>query len=66
MKYVEENVAEFAGLCSRYMGSIEGATVSVSVTILGWIADAKLLAGSCSASRGGANIVLQVRALRAD
>jgi transcriptional regulator with XRE-family HTH domain len=36
----QEDLADLAGLSSRYVGSIERATVSVSVTILGQLADA--------------------------
>lgn len=36
----QEELADRAGLSARYLGSIERATVSASVTILGRIADA--------------------------
>ena len=36
----QEDVAEATGLSSRYIGSIERARVSASVTILGKLADA--------------------------
>ncbi|TNC96146.1 MAG: XRE family transcriptional regulator [Stygiobacter sp.] len=39
-KLTQEELAERAGLSARYVGAIERATVSVSVTVLGHIADA--------------------------
>lgn len=36
----QEDVAELTGLSSRYIGSIERAKVSTSVTVLGKLADA--------------------------
>ena len=35
----QEDIAEMTGLSSRYVGSIERARVSASVTILGKLAD---------------------------
>ncbi|GBQ26019.1 putative transcriptional regulator [Gluconacetobacter sacchari DSM 12717] len=40
----QEELAEMAGLSARYIGSIERARVSASVTILGRIADALAVA----------------------
>lgn len=39
-KLTQEELAERAGLSSRYIGAIERADVSASVTVLGQIADA--------------------------
>jgi transcriptional regulator with XRE-family HTH domain len=39
-KLTQEELAERAGLSARYLGAIERADVSASVTILGQIADA--------------------------
>jgi len=39
-KMTQEQLAEAAGLSARYIGAIERADVSASVTILGRIADA--------------------------
>lgn len=39
-KLTQEELAERAGLSARYVGAIERATVSASVTVLGHIADA--------------------------
>lgn len=39
-KLTQEELADRAGLSARYLGSIERASVSASVTILGRIADA--------------------------
>lgn len=36
----QEDIAERAGISSRYVGAIERADVSVSITVLGHIADA--------------------------
>lgn len=36
----QEDIAELTGLSSRYIGSIERARVSASVTVLGKLADA--------------------------
>lgn len=36
----QEDIAELTGLSARYIGSIERARVSASVTILGKLADA--------------------------
>ena len=38
--FTQEDVAELTGLSSRYIGSIERARVSASVTVLGKLADA--------------------------
>ena len=39
-KMTQEELAESAGLSARYVGAIERADVSASVTVLGRIADA--------------------------
>ena len=39
-KLTQEELAERAGLSARYVGAIERADVSASVTVLGQIADA--------------------------
>jgi transcriptional regulator with XRE-family HTH domain len=39
-KLTQEDVAELTGLSSRYIGSIERASVSPSVTVLGKLAEA--------------------------
>jgi transcriptional regulator with XRE-family HTH domain len=39
-KLTQEELAARAGLSSRYLGSIERAVVSASVTVLGQLADA--------------------------
>jgi len=39
-KMTQEELAESAGLSARYVGAIERADVSASVTVLGQIADA--------------------------
>jgi transcriptional regulator with XRE-family HTH domain len=39
-KLTQEELADRAGLSSRYLGSIERAAVSASVTVLGRLADA--------------------------
>jgi transcriptional regulator with XRE-family HTH domain len=39
-KLTQEEVADRAGLSARYLGSIERATVSTSVTVLGQLAEA--------------------------
>ncbi len=39
-KLTQEELAERAGLSSRYIGAIERADVSASVTVLGQISDA--------------------------
>lgn len=39
-KLTQEELAERAGVSSRYVGAIERADVSASVTVLGQIADA--------------------------
>jgi transcriptional regulator with XRE-family HTH domain len=39
-KLTQEELAERSGLSSRYIGSIERAAVSATVTVLGQIADA--------------------------
>lgn len=39
-KLTQEELAERAGVSSRYIGAIERADVSASVTVLGQIADA--------------------------
>jgi transcriptional regulator with XRE-family HTH domain len=36
----QEDIAELTGLSSRYIGSIERARVSASVTVIGKLADA--------------------------
>lgn len=36
----QEDVAELAGLSARYIGSVERANVSISLTVLGQLADA--------------------------
>ena len=40
MNLTQEELAERAGLSARYLGSVERADVSPSVTVLGRIADA--------------------------
>lgn len=44
--WTQEELAERAGLTSRYIGAIERADVSASVTVLGQIADALELEAS--------------------
>ena len=39
-KLTQEELADLAGLSARYLGSIERATVSASVTVLGRLAEA--------------------------
>ena len=39
-KLTQEELADRAGLSARYLGSIERAAVSASVTVLGKLADA--------------------------
>ena len=39
-KMTQEELADLAGLSARYIGAIERAKVSASVTVLGQIADA--------------------------
>jgi transcriptional regulator with XRE-family HTH domain len=39
-KLTQEDLAELAGLSMRYIGAVERADVSASVTVLGRIADA--------------------------
>jgi len=39
-KMTQEKLADAAGLSARYVGAIERASVSASVTVLGRIADA--------------------------
>lgn len=39
-QFTQEELAERAGLSSRYIGAIERADVSASVTVLGQIAEA--------------------------
>jgi len=39
-KLTQEELADRAGLSARYLGSIERATVSASVTVLGQLAQA--------------------------
>lgn len=39
-KLTQEDLAELAGLSVRYIGAVERADVSASVTVLGLIADA--------------------------
>jgi transcriptional regulator with XRE-family HTH domain len=39
-KLTQEELADRAGLSARYLGSIERATVSASVTVLGRLAEA--------------------------
>jgi transcriptional regulator with XRE-family HTH domain len=39
-KLTQEDLADRAGLSARYLGSIERASVSASVTVLGRLADA--------------------------
>jgi transcriptional regulator with XRE-family HTH domain len=39
-KMTQEELADRAGLSARYLGSIERATVSASVTVLGRVAQA--------------------------
>lgn len=39
-RLTQEELADRAGLSSRYLGSIERAVVSASVTVLGRLADA--------------------------
>jgi transcriptional regulator with XRE-family HTH domain len=39
-KLTQEELADRAGLSSRYLGSIERGAVSASVTVLGQLADA--------------------------
>ncbi len=39
-RLTQEELADRAGLSARYLGSIERAAVSASVTVLGQIADA--------------------------
>ncbi|MGN6121380.1 MAG: helix-turn-helix domain-containing protein [Sphingomonas oligoaromativorans] len=39
-KITQEELADLAGLSARYVGSIERADVSASITVLGQIADA--------------------------
>jgi len=39
-RLTQEELADQAGLSTRYLGSIERAAVSASVTVLGQIADA--------------------------
>ena len=39
-KLTQEDIAELTGMSSRYIGSIERARVSPSVTVLGKLADA--------------------------
>ena len=40
MKLTQEELAHRAGLSTRYIGAIERATVSVSITVLGQVATA--------------------------
>ena len=69
LQMTQEELAERAGLSSRYLGSIERAAVSVSVTILGRIAEA-LRIDPCElvrlpkrrrSARSGANLPVFVR-----
>ena len=39
-KLTQEELADRAGLCARYLGAIERADVSASVTVLGQLATA--------------------------
>jgi transcriptional regulator with XRE-family HTH domain len=45
-KMTQEELAERAGLSSRYVGAIERADVSASVTVVGRIADALSVEGA--------------------
>jgi transcriptional regulator with XRE-family HTH domain len=57
-RLTQEELAERAGISSRYVGAIERADVSASVTILGQIAEAltvepgELLASARKATKG--------------
>ena len=50
-KLSQEELADRAGLSARYLGSIERATVSASVTVLGKLAQA-LRTDPCELIRG--------------
>jgi transcriptional regulator with XRE-family HTH domain len=51
MKLTQEELADRAGLSARYLGSIERARVSASVTVLGRLAQA-LRIDPCELIRG--------------
>ena len=51
-KLTQEELADRAGLSSRYLGSIERAAVAASVTVLGHLADA-LRIDACELIRRG-------------
>lgn len=51
----QEELADHAGLSARYIGAIERADVSASVTVLGRIADALGIDPSLLLKKPGAN-----------